>query len=237
MVDIHTHILPHFDDGPQSMEDSLALIEEASRSDVTTFVATSHYYSSRRPLEDFIAGYDAAFTALSNAVRESELPVRLLRGAEVCIDPFILNAPTLKDLCLEGTEHILLEIPQAADDLDETLELIDRIISYYNVTPIIAHVERYDFFFKRFKNLGLLKEMGCLIQIDAECFLQGFFQKRFAFKALNEGYLDVIASDCHDLSKRPPNLASAYRAIESKCGSDAVLRLQEAAERFVSPSV
>ncbi len=234
MVDLHTHILPQFDDGPRSMEDSLALIEEANRSGVTTFVATSHYYSARRPLEDFLVGYKETFAALSDAVREKGLDVRLLRGAEVCIDPFILNASSLRELCFEGTDRILLEIPHSADDLEDMLSLIERIVSYYNVTPIIAHVERYDFFFKKPKNLRLLREMGCFIQIDAECFLQGFFEKRFAFKALNDGFLDVVASDCHDLDRRPPNLESAYRVIESKCGGEAVLRLKENAVKLIS---
>ena len=58
----------------------------------------------------------------------------------------------------------------------------------------------------------------------------------FAFKALKEGYIDIIASDCHNMTDRAPNLAEAYALIEKKCGKEAVTRLQENAAALVASS-
>ena len=42
MIDIHSHILPGVDDGSQSMDESLELLEIAADSGVHTIVATPH---------------------------------------------------------------------------------------------------------------------------------------------------------------------------------------------------
>ena len=94
-----------------------------------------------------------------------------------------------------------------------------------------------DLFFKKMKDLRYLHDMGCVIQADTRCFLEGFCDKLFAFKALKEGYIDVIASDCHDTVKRPPDLAQAYAAIRKKAGEEAIAHLQENARLLLSPSV
>lgn len=145
MVDLHTHILFDIDDGPKAIDESLSLLNKATQSGVTTFVTTSHYYSARTPFADFVSKRNARFESLRKACVKQELPVRLLRGAEIHIDPLLLNQPDFHDLCFEGTNHALLEIQHSATQLEEALLLIDRIMSYFNVVPIIAHVERYPF--------------------------------------------------------------------------------------------
>ncbi len=237
MVDIHTHVLFRFDDGPKTLDESLALLEKTAASGVTDVVSTSHYYSAHMSAEEFTERRTKRLAELREAVETRKIPVRLYHGAEVYIDKLILNLKSLNDLCFEGTNSILLEIPHTATDLNEVLHLIDRILSYYNVQPVIAHVERYEFFFKKMKNLRYLHDMGCVIQADTRCFLEGFCDKLFAFKALKEGYIDVIASDCHDTVKRPPDLAQAYAAIRKKAGEEAIAHLQENARLLLSPSV
>ena len=236
MVDIHTHILFRFDDGPKTIDDSFALLRMMASYAVTDIVSTSHYYSAHMSLDDFVDRRTRRLAELREALSTQNLPLRIHHGAEVYIDKLILNQKKLDALCFEGTRNVLLEIPHGATNLDEMLLLIEQIISYYNVNPVIAHVERYDFFVKKIKNLQFLKDMGCVLQADAACFLEGFRDKRFAFKALNAGYLDVVASDCHDTAQRAPNLTAAYEAIRKKCGEDAVALLQENARRLICAS-
>ena len=227
MADIHTHVLFHIDDGPKTLEDSLELLRSSVASGVTDIVATSHYYSAHMPPEEFIERREKRLSELRQAVKEQQIPVRLYHGAEVYINSLLLNLPSLSDFCFEGTKNILLEIPHTAENLNENLQLIDRILSYYRVRPVIAHVERYGFFFKKMKNLAYLHDMGCVIQADTRCFLEGFREKMFAYKALKDGYIDVIASDCHNVTDRPPELAKAYAAIAKKAGEEAVELLKQ----------
>ena len=44
MVDIHTHILPALDDGSESIEESLQLLEELKSQGITDVIATPHFY-------------------------------------------------------------------------------------------------------------------------------------------------------------------------------------------------
>ncbi len=209
------------------------LLRTAYQGGVREIVSTSHYYSAHMALEAFLDRRERRFAELEALMKEEKIDIKLYRGAEVYIDKVILNQKSLKELCFEGTTNILLEIPRSIKDAEEALSLVDRIMSYYNISPIIAHVERYAFLRKN-SVLKRLHSMGCKIQMDAEVFLQGFFDKRFAFKALEEGLLDVIASDCHDIERRTPNLAEAYEVIRKKAGDDTVFRLQANAKKLIT---
>lgn len=233
MLDIHSHILHRFDDGPVSIEKSIELIKALEASGVTDAVASSHFYSHRMSIDEFCDRRDRRIAELKEAAVQNDIRLNILSGAEVHIDRLLLNAETLRPLCIEGTNTILLEIPHDTVDMEEPLYLIEKIISYYSVKPVIAHVERYGFFFRRMKNLEYFKDMGCIIQIDAVCLMSGIFMRNFALKAIKKGYVDVIASDCHDVELREPNLAKAYAVIEKKLGTETVQYLKNNAEMLI----
>lgn len=50
---------------------------------------------------------------------------------------------------------------------------------------------------------------------------------------MKSGIVDYIASDAHNLVTRPFELTKAYKLIQRKLGSDAVVKLQKKAESFV----
>ncbi len=230
MVDLHTHILFRFDDGPKTESDSIALIKEMVSGGVTDIASTSHFYSAHMSMEVFAERRQRRREALDKLLAESDVSVNIYNAAEVNIDRLILNNDNIKPLTYEGTSYILLEIPLNADDLDENLDLIEKISSYYNVKPIIAHVERYDLP----KNLLRLRNMGCLVQIDANCLLGGRRARTFALNAVKDELVDIVASDCHDVALRRPNLREAYEVIEKKISSEAVERLKENAESILA---
>ena len=236
MVDLHTHVLFHIDDGPKTLDDSLEILKKQASDGVSDVVATSHFHPDHMPLEKFTDCRDKRLCSLRQAASEQNIPLRLHYGAEVRLGKLLFNLKSLSPLCFEGTSNLLCEISHTADDLSEVLQLIDRTMSSYNIQPVIAHVERYGFFYKKMQNLRYLHEMGCIIQVDTACFLGGLRDRMFAFKALKEGYIDIIASDCHNMTDRAPNLAEAYALIEKKCGKEAVTRLQENAAALVASS-
>ena len=236
MIDLHTHVLFHIDDGPKTLDDSLEILKKQASDGVSDVVATSHFHPDHMPLEKFTDCRDKRLCSLRQAASEQNIPLRLHYGAEVRLGKLLFNLKSLSPLCFEGTSNLLCEISHTADDLSEVLQLIDRTMSSYNIQPVIAHVERYGFFYKKMQNLRYLHEMGCIIQVDTACFLGRLRDRMFAFKALKEGYIDIIASDCHNMTDRAPNLAEAYALIEKKCGKEAVTRLQENAAALVASS-
>ncbi|MEZ1969660.1 CpsB/CapC family capsule biosynthesis tyrosine phosphatase, partial [Staphylococcus aureus] len=47
MIDIHNHILVDIDDGPKTIEKSIALLKQAKYEGVTSIVATPHHLHPR----------------------------------------------------------------------------------------------------------------------------------------------------------------------------------------------
>ena len=232
MTDIHTHILSNIDDGPKTEEESLQLLKELEATGVTRVVSTSHFYSASKQIEDFTQKRDDRLEIARKLVKDNNLNLTIFSGAEVNIHKIILNYESLKPVCFEGTNNILLEIPYELGDFEDNSDLIYKIMSYYNVTPVIAHIDRYDFLYKSEKNVKYLKDMGCVIQADADCFDSLFMRARI-MKMIKNELVDVVASDCHNLEKRRPNLRAAYKLIEKKTNADVVARLRQNASSLV----
>lgn len=233
MIDIHSHILSRFDDGPESIEESIKLLESCRDAGITTMCSTSHYYSSHMAYDEFTERRFRRIDELKKAAAGNGIDVKIVCAAEVNMTPILLNLSNVRELCYDGTSYILLEIPHSETDFDAQCTLIDKIVSYYNVKPIIAHVERYGFLIKNFGNLEQLRRMGCLIQIDADSLLKGgLLQKLAVIKLIKKGLADFVASDCHGKT-RYQNLAEAYSVIEAKVGQDAVRKFKENAEMML----
>lgn len=233
MTDIHSHILHCTDDGPKELSDSIKLIEAMADTGVTRVAATSHYYSATESPEHYVANRAERISEIEALLKEKGTQIEIIPGAEVLIDRLILNQKDLSSLCYNGGNYILLEIPRAEYEYDEYVALIERIMSYYNVIPVVAHVERYPYFSKCVKNVEYLKDMGCMIQLDAQCFFDTFWLKHFGYTLLKKGLVDVIGSDCHDMALRYPNLHLAYEVIEKKMGRDTVDFLKRNADSII----
>ena len=222
MTDIHAHILHETDDGPAEISDSIKLIETLSATGVKRVAATSHYYAAVEFMEEYVENRDLKIAEIREALDKKNVDIEIFTGAEVLMDRLILNLKDISGLCYNGGKHILLEIPHADADYREYVGLIERIMSYYNVIPVVAHVERYPYFSRCVKNVEYLKDMGCMVQLDAQCFFDTFKLKHFGYTLLKKGLADVVGSDCHDLKLRCPNLHSAYEVIGKKMGKDTV---------------
>lgn len=144
MIDIHSHILPGVDDGSQSLDESLALLEIAADSGVHTIVATPHCnipdefenYASPE-LED-------RFQRLNRAKKDMGIPIRICRGMEIFATeelPELLRdrrAWTIND-----TRYFLMEF-SFSEDVDFCRNVL-RQCRELGFRPIIAHPERYFF--------------------------------------------------------------------------------------------
>ena len=234
MTDIHSHILHGTDDGPETLSESIALLKVLEGTGVNRIASTSHYYSAVESVEEFTALRSLRIAELEECIKAEGMKIKIVPGAEVLMDRLILNRKDISELCYNGGKHILLEIPHEDADYGEYVGIIERIMSYYNVIPVVAHVERYPFFLKCLKNVEYIKDMGCMVQLDAQCFFDSFRMKHFGYTLLKKGLADVIASDCHDLELRAPNLHAAYDAVEKKMGKDTVELLKANANEIIS---
>lgn len=89
-------------------------------------------------------------------------------------------------------------------------------------TPVLAHVERYGKFHRNLREIERLKDWGIILQVDSQSLLGclGYGSKVRARRLLETGAVDLIASDAHDLTSRPPQLNLCFEFVSRKYGED-----------------
>lgn len=225
MIDIHTHILPHFDDGAKDTEIAKEMLQAELAQGTKTLVFTSHYYGRKHSPARYVEQRNEIFERLKQHLPEG-MEYRL--GAEVHFTG--INVPDYDELCklaIDGTKYILVEFPFTSK---WTWELLDKLADFIydtGYTPIIAHVERYKEVMEKPSLATELVEMGCLLQVNAESFLDKG-TKGLAFALLKHGYVHCIGSDTHDMEMRNPGvLQEAKAALEKEGFADEWARAQE----------
>lgn len=220
MIDWHSHVLPQMDDGSKSVEESLKLLKMFSAQGVNTVIATPHFYANDESLEKFLERRRESYERLSEALPE-DAP-KILLGAEVCYYPGVSRLEGLSKLCIEGTHLLLLEMP-FEKWTEHTLKEVKELAMQGRLTVILAHIERYideqgERVFEELQNYGVLMQVN-------SSFFNRSATKRKALKLLANGGIQLIGSDTHNVSLRPPTLDTAYNTIEKKFGKELIYEI------------
>lgn len=211
LFDMHSHILPGFDDGARDEEESIALLKMASEQGVKAMVCSSHYYP-KESVYDYIQRRKKAVERLKMALQQGGFPMpKLYLGAEVAWFPGVSGIDNIRHLCIAKTPYMLIEPPFEVwtESFYNDLFLFTNVMG---ITPIIAHLERYlDIQDK--KRISRLLEMDVKIQMNAE-FILSSKNAGTARKMLKKGYVHLLGSDCHSTDGRPENLGEAAKLLE-----------------------
>ena len=222
MIDWHNHLLPEMDDGSRSVAESVSMLQTQLSQGVTAVIATPHFYANDESVESFLHRRQQALDALRTQWR-GDRPLILL-GAEVRYYPGISRLERLRDLCIEDSNLLLLEMPMTRwteSMLRELTELSGRD----GICIVLAHIDRYLPMQKR-EVWDRLLECGILMQTNASFF--GAVTKRHrALAMLRDGYIHLLGSDCHNMTSRPPQLGRALDAIAKRFGVDYIQQMNE----------
>ncbi len=217
-IDFHTHILPNIDDGSKNISMSLEMLSIADENDAETVILTPHVNASSN-LDDFLRVRNERYEELRSAMKKNHMVFPgLLLGAEVLLDTSLSEQKNVCSLCIEGTELLLLELPYTAWN-SWYIHEIYNLISKHEVTPVLAHIERYITNTKDIKKLDALISFGVKFQINASSFLS-FSGRRIIRELAANGLISAIASDCHDITRRSPDISKSFKALEKKFGPD-----------------
>ena len=222
MIDWHTHILPEMDDGSRNVAESIAMIDVQVSQGVDTVVATPHFYANDETVESFLDRRKKALELLYNEMPEKSLQIRL--GAEVRYYQGISRLSDLKALRIEGTKLLLLEMPMNTWTEYMVRELIE-LSGKSSIRIVIAHIERY-YALQKKAIWDRINECGILKQANAS-FFTSLATKRRAITMLNDGNIQFIGSDCHNMTSRPPKISKAFAVVEKKLGDDYVNQMNE----------
>lgn len=220
LTDFHSHILPGIDDGSPNPETSLKLLALEGKQGIGRVVATPHFYPRYEDPERFLGRREQAEIQLRRAMEgKIDLP-ELLVGAEVYYFRGISESDWLPQLRIRGTDAVLIEMPPAPWT-DTILRELEDIRQKWGFTPIIAHIDRYIGPLRTFGLPKALQELPVLVQANASFFLNRR-TARLAMKMLKADQIQLLGSDCHNLTDRAPNLGPAVSLIEKKLGSGAL---------------
>lgn len=233
MIDFHCHILPGIDDGSDSPETSLQMLTREREQGVELVCLTPHFYADYTTPERFLrhrAGALRALREIMAASGEAFPPLRL--GAEVRFFDGISNASALDELCLEGTNLLLLEMPFTSwsDRMVSEVEDLCR----RGLQPVAAHIERY-FGLASKKTMQRFLSLDILVQSNAEFFLSRRTSRK-ALRMLRDEQIHFLGSDAHNLTSRAPNLGDAWSLIGRRLGAEALDRLEDYASLVGSES-
>ena len=214
MVDIHTHILPGIDDGARDIYDTLEMAQIAADNGITDIVATPHCNIPGLYSNYYSEAYKSVFLKAKRAIRDEGIPVRLYPGMEVYITedvPALMAAG--KIMPINSSRYVLMEF--AFDSDPEFANYMLAKIYKMRVIPLIAHIERY-YFLQDDPDLALeWRRRGYVLQCNKGSF-QGHFGRReqhTAYDLLDQGLVDVIATDCHRPYRRTPNVEEIYESL------------------------
>lgn len=208
ICDIHGHFLPAMDDGCKTVEESLLVLRESYAQGIRCMVATPHYYPVET-VEAFLARRQNAWQSLK-AYLDNSLP-RVVLGAEVAYHPGLCYEKNLDRLCMGNSRYLLLEMPFSQWE-NSLLRDVRSICTVMGITPIIAHLERYLGMQKKSAVHELL-DMNVLVQMNAENLL-GRFDGRAGRKMIKSGMVQLLGSDCHNMTHRRPNLGKAMEILK-----------------------
>jgi protein-tyrosine phosphatase len=230
MIDIHHHCLPGVDDGPREWDEAVAMCRMAAAEGIEAIIATPHVLRAlwpspgRRALEKSIArlrnetGGTPALHLGSEYFFAHDMPEALQRGDVIP---------------LADSRYVLLEL--AADSVPPMIEQPLYRAQLDGWTPIIAHPERNVVFQQHPEILERLVRHGAFVQLTAGS-LTGHFGERARAAATNFLKLNLVhfvATDAHNLEKRPPAIKAARAALQELAGDPVAEALMVANPRAV----
>ena len=214
MIDIHSHIVFDVDDGPKSIEDSKALLREAYNQGVRMIVSTSHRRKGMfETPEEKIA---TNFLKVREIAKEVADDLVIAYGAEIYYTLDVLEKLERKEIpTLNDSRYALIEFSMHTPYREIHTGLSNILM--LGITPVIAHIERYDALENNEKRVRELIDMGCYTQINSYHVLKPkFFGEKYKFMKKRARY---FASDMHNLDSRPPYMEQAYDIIAKKYGA------------------
>jgi len=221
MIDLHSHIFYGFDDGAQSLEESIEMARIAAADGIEKIVGTPHLFRG-----DFkgveIGAIRERRAELEHHLKREKIDIEVYAGAEVHISHNLIDEIRRhrEILTVNNSSYMLLEFP--SNHIFPGVKDLFFQIESEEIEPIIAHPERNSVFRKNPVLLYELIEMGALVQAN-----RGSFQGRFgssirdaAFQFLDWNFIHFIGSDAHNVRSMSPQLADTFRMIAERIGKE-----------------
>ena len=226
--DLHTHLLPGVDDGPETLAESIETLRQCHDDGTRGVVMTPHMFSPfcgsgsvdaiRRVFDQTIG--ELRHLQTKQLEYEFLADMEFFLGAENYLSPEFLAALARREVLPLGNDsHLLLEFSQYTEF--EAMLAAARKVVDAGFVPVLAHVDRYPPIARCPERLSELVSEGCVAQVNADALVESQPRsRRTAFSLLGEGLASVVASDVHGVGRRRSRLADARAALSARFSQD-----------------
>ena len=226
MIDLHNHILPGLDDGASDTSVSMAMAKAFVADGVTVVACTPHilpglYHNTGPHIRQCVA-------ELQVVLDQAGVPLRLVTGADNhIVGDFVSALGEGRLLTLADTRYVLVEPPHHVAPARMEEFFFSVLMAGY--VPILTHPERLSWIKNQYEMVRRLHQAGVWMQITCGSLLGAFGKepKYWGERMLDEGRVHILASDAHDVSRRPPCMGSARVLAAKRLGEQEARNLVE----------
>lgn len=217
MIDLHSHILHEIDDGATSIEVALDMARIAAADGVEVMACTPHFLPGVYDPEP--SQVVARVAELNERLMDEGIELALVAGCEAHVRPdMVRRLAAGQVLPIHFGKYVLIELPPTTLPPHMDRFFTDVIAAGYR--PIMAHVERYRWTERSMPLIQNLAVAGVLMQVTAGSFFGDYGRpaQDLSMRLLDQGLVHLVASDAHDVTRRPPGLSRAWSLVKTERG-------------------
>ena len=197
-VDIHSHLIPAIDDGIQSIDEGLTILEEFELLGYRKIITTPHtmWGTYDNTAESILGG----LKTMREQIQKNGLKIELEAATEYYLDEhFMRRLEQKEELLTFGGKHVLVE----TGFINEPPELKEASfqLSMLGYKMVFAHPERYMYLLENEKLIEELLDRDIIFQLNAVS-LTGCYSKpvqKLAEKLIDMKAIKLVGSDCHNM--------------------------------------
>jgi len=232
MIDLHCHILPGIDDGPADLSVSLEMARAMAADGVSVVACTPHilpgvYHNSGPQIRRLVAQF-------GQILEQERISLRLATGADNHMVPsFVASLRSGHLLTLAESRYVLVEPPHHLPPVRLEDFFFELMTAGY--VPVLTHPERLSWTKSHYGAIQRMVRAGVWMQITAGSLAGDFGQSSqyWAERMLEDGNVHILATDAHDVERRPPILGKGRELAARRVGDREAEHLVETRPRKV----
>lgn len=196
-VDVHSHFIPGIDDGAQTLSQSIELLTAMRALGYRKLITTPHSMADgyRNTPEIILGGLEK----LRREVERVGLDIHVEAAAEYYLDHDLGPKVEARSVLTFGANYLLFELPFISEP--SMLKQLVFQMQTQGYRPVLAHPERYAFWYNDLSRYTELKERGVLFQLNLVALSGAYGPKarEIAERLIDAGAYEFLGSDCHHM--------------------------------------
>ena len=222
-TDMHCHVIPGIDDGSQSVEESVELISRMKEWGLSRILATPHVTAGT--FENTPQTINPALDSLKEGLHKAGIDIDIDYSSEYRIDELLMKHIERGSLWPFPNDQLLIENSFLGEP--PTIKELIFELQLKGIRPIMAHPERFSYYFETPGRIKDLHNAGAKMQVNILSLAGGYGsrQKKLAEAMIQEGLVDFLGTDLHN--------EKHAEIIEDYLSSSDYRRHRKALERLV----